>query len=72
MSRKGNPFHGFLNGLIPVCLQCVPAPNISPLMNFTANFTFLISLANCAKNFKTLGPKLWEEFEVQDQKVPVK
>ena len=23
-TRKSNPFHGFLNGLIPVCLQCVP------------------------------------------------
>ena len=35
-TRKSNPFHGFLNGLIPVCLQCVPALNISPLKNFTA------------------------------------
>ena len=35
-TRKSNPFHGFLNGLTPVCLQCVPALNISPLKNFTA------------------------------------
>ena len=35
-TRKSNPFHGFLNGLTPVCQQCVPALNISPLKNFTA------------------------------------
>ena len=36
-TRKSNPFHGFLNGLSPVCLKCVPALNISSLKrNFTA------------------------------------
>ena len=36
-TRKSNPFHGFLNGLTPVCLQCVPALIISSLRrNFTA------------------------------------
>ena len=35
-TRKSNPFHRFFNGLTPVCLQCFPAQNISPLENFTA------------------------------------
>ena len=36
-TRKSNPFHGFLNGLTPVCLLCVPALIISSLRrNFTA------------------------------------
>ena len=34
--------------------------------------TILIPLANCAENFKALGPKLWEEFSYLCQKVPVK
>ena len=35
-TRKSNPFHGFFSWLITVCLQSVPALNISPLKNFTA------------------------------------
>ena len=34
-TRKSNPFHRFFNELTPVCLQCVPAQNFSPLVNFT-------------------------------------
>ena len=35
-TRKSNPFHGFFSWLTTVCLQSVPALNISPLKNFTA------------------------------------
>ena len=35
LTRKSNPFHRFFNELTPVCLQCVPAQNFSPLVNFT-------------------------------------
>ena len=41
-TRKNNPFHGFLNGLTPVCLQCVPALNISLFSLMTCITIFIL------------------------------
>ena len=40
-TRKSNPFHRFFNGITPVCLQCFPALNISPLNDFTLFLPYL-------------------------------
>ena len=39
----------------------------NPLLRY-----ILIPLCNYSENFMALGPKLWEEFDDKDQKVPVK
>ena len=61
LTRKSNPFHRFFNELTPVCLQCVPAQNISPLVNFTDfqlnNLHYYLSLA-CGWDHPLIFPYL--------------
>ena len=51
-------------------LSLEPAQGVeskNPLLRY-----ILIPLATYVVSFKVLGPKLWEEFHHEDQKVPVK